>query len=195
MSWLLALLALFSVVPVARAQALHEADLAGSALIFSKDGVFASCGYRIVGGSNDATAGGRRFVEAILVITRNGPTIRLKGSLLPNGSRHLKNLIPVENHGGWIKAPGKTPAAPLKDLPEGTATPPAGIHLVDPDGAVHVVDAIAKGVPIQIGVKWTPKVETIYFGKVTIKDAQVDQFYQCIAEVSADMHRPNGLAR
>jgi hypothetical protein len=195
MSWLLAFLALISVVPAAKAQPLYEADFVGSAMIFSNEGVFASCGYRLVGGSRDAAAGGRRFIDAMLVITRNGPTIRLSGSLLPDGTRDLKNLIPVENHGGWIKAQGKKPAAALKEIPDGAARPPPSMSLVDPEGAVHVFDAIAKGGPIQIGVKWTPNVETIYFGKVNIKNAQVSQFYECVDEVKSDMRRPDGLAR
>ena len=190
MSWLLALLALMTVAPVAKAQTLYEANLAGSALVFSNDGVFASCGYRIIGAPNETVPSGQRLLEVLLVIARNGPSIRIKGFQMPAGTRDMKNLMPVETHGGWIKTPGAKPAAPLKELPAGAVRPPPSIFLVDPEGAVAVVDAIARGFPIQIGVKWTPKIETIYFGRVSIKEAQVDQFYQCINEVSADIRRP-----
>lgn len=56
-----------------------------------------------------------------------------------------------------------------------------------PEGAIAVIDAIGLQRPIQVGVNWTPKAETIYSGKVEIGSQSVDQFYACVDELKDAM--------
>ncbi len=61
------------------------------------------------------------------------------------------------------------------------------MRVVDPEGAIAVIDAIGLQRPIQVGVNWTPKVETIYSGKVEIGSQSVDLFYACVDELKDAM--------
>lgn len=167
----------------ASAQSVYEVKMAGQLLNVTKNGFSVSCGYRIIVTSNNDGSRGRRVLDASLFISNGAMITKFVGRALPPGVNGLENLVEVPIYGGWLKAPGKEPAAPLTELPPDVPAPPPTMRVVNPKGAIAVVDAIGLQQPIQVGVSWTPKVESIYSGKVEIGSQSVDQFYSCVNEL------------
>lgn len=175
---------------VSNAQGVIGGSMAGQAINVTKEGASLACGYRVVVTSTNDGSGGRRMLDALLLLTKNGIVSRFDAKGLPRGVNGLDNLVPVNTSGGWFKVPGKLPAAPLAEIPEGVRRPPPTMSLVDTSGGVDVFDAIARGQPIQIGIRWEPEVESIYVGTVDIKRSMVDQFYACVKELGALLTKP-----
>lgn len=175
------------------AQSVYEAKMAGQLLSVTRNGSSVSCGYRIIVISNTDESRGRRVLDVSLFVSNGAMITKFVGRALPSGVNGLENLVEIPTYGGWLKAPGRKPASPLTELPPGMPVPPPTLRVVDPEGAVAVIEAIGFQRPIQIGVSWTPKTETIYSGKVEIGSQSVDQFYTCLDElkdvISEKIHR------
>jgi hypothetical protein len=165
------------------AQSVYEVNMTGQLLNVTKNGLPVSCGYRIIVTSNNDGSRGRRVLDASLFVSKGAMITKFVGRALPPGVNGLENLVEVPIYGGWLKAPGNEPAAPLAELPPEVPAPPPTMRVVNPQGAIAVVDAIGLQHPIQVGVSWTPKVESIYSGKVEIGAQSVDQFYSCVSEL------------
>lgn len=171
----------------ANAQSVYETKMAGQLLNVTKNGLPVSCGYRIIVTSNTDGSRGRRVLDVSLFVSNGAMITKFVGRALPPGVNGLENLVEVPTYGGWLKAPGKEPAAPLTELPPDVPTPPPTMRVVNPKGAIAVIDAIGLQRPIQVGVNWTPKAESIYSGKIEIGSQSVDQFYACVNELQDAM--------
>ena len=180
-------LAVALVAGSANAQSVYETKMAGQLLNVTKNGLSVSCGYRIIVTSNTDGSRGRRMLDVSLFVSNGAMITKFVGRALPPGVNGLENLVEVPTYGGWLKAPGKEPAAPLTELPPDVPAPPPTMRVVNPKGAIAVVDAIGLQRPIQVGVNWTPKAESIYSGKVDIGSQSVDQFYACVNELKDAM--------
>lgn len=171
----------------ANAQSVHETKMTGQLLNVTRNGSSVSCGYRVIVTSNTDGSRGRRVLDVSLFVSNRAMVSKFVGRTLPPGVNGLENLVEVPTYGGWLKVPGRKPASPLTELPSGVPVPPPTMRVVDPEGAIAVIDAIGLQLPIQVGVNWTPKAETIYSGKVEIGSQSVDQFYACVDELKDAM--------
>lgn len=178
---------------VANAQAVLESTIMARPVNFTKEGTSTACGYRIAIQSPHDGSKGRRILDSLLIQKTDVIISKFEGKKLPEGVTGLKNMVPVKTYGGWFKVPGKRPARTLTEIPEGVEPPPSSLHLVDPEGAVEVFDAISRGQPIHVGVRWEPNVETIYVGKVEITQSMIDQFNVCLGELKTNfIKQPKG---
>lgn len=175
------------VTGVANAQAVIEGSIMARPINFTKEGTSTACGYRIMVTSTHDGSKGRRILDVLLVRKTNSISLKFDAKKLPKGTNSLESLIPVKTYGGWFKAPGKRPAAILTEIPDGVTPPPPNIRLVDTEGGIEVFDAISRGQPIHVGIRWEPYVENIYVGKVEITQSMIDQFYACVDELKTNL--------
>lgn len=164
----------------AGAQTMIEAEMSGQALSTTKNGMVTGCGIRVVGVVQEGVDA--RLFDVSINISRNyGAVIKLTGKLgkIGNDSSGMKAQ---SIYGGWMKAPREAVAAPTGNLMSGE-TPGSKIFSVGQHEAAKVLGAMASDEPIQIAIRWHPSIETIYFGKVELPDAQRRQFIGCIDEL------------
>lgn len=167
----------------ATAQTMIEASMSGQTQKYTKHGIVDACSFRIAGRAEPGGGNARRLFDVILTLNKVGAIVKLAGFELPRGKIGLENLAPLPNYGGWLKAQGKKAAAPISPLKDGKEPPNAKLFLADTDGAVEVFNAVANNAVVEVAIRWQPDIESIYFGRVSIKDTQVDQFYKCLDDL------------
>ncbi len=167
----------------AEAQTMIEAEMTGQTLSTTKNGMVTGCGIRVVGVVQEGVDA--RLFDVSINISRNyGAAIKLTGKLgkIGNDSSEMKAQT---IYGGWMKAPREAVAAPTGNLMSGE-TPESKLFPVGQHQAAKVLGAMASDEPIQIAIRWNPSIETIYFGKVDLSDAQRKQFIECIDELKVN---------
>jgi len=170
-------------VPSVSAQMMVEAMLTGQVLTTTKQGKVNACGVRVVGIPQSTTGKTVRMFDGSLNLLENGygigKIVVSEGPLLPPDPSKMK---PMKVLGVWLKAQGKTPAAPIKDLIPGE-TPMSVLFITDFEPTLNTINAMVFNEPIQIGIKTQTGLETIYFGRLTLTNPERDQFMVCLEEL------------
>ena len=179
------LLAVFSISRT-KAQVMIEAEMTGQPLLYSKNGVVEGCGVRVVG------------VITPMPGEKTFKTFDISANFWKSGAALVKMIgaeFPIANvtpnqaqrkvlNNGWLKAEGKTPAAPADDGFKASATDKgAYLFAVNFDSSADFVMAAAQNERVQVAVNWDGKAEWIYSGTVKITQQEKIQLAQCTKEV------------
>jgi hypothetical protein len=171
----------------ANAQSMIEADMIGQPLSYGKNGVVTGCGLRVVGvispvpGSKtfrsfDISANFWKSGAALVKMIGETNTV----SDAPSGKGTREAL-----RNGWIKAEGKSPAAPNGEtFKESTEDKNAYLFPVALDGSVDFIIAAMKGNRVQVGINWSEPTEWIYTGTIHLEAQEKKQIAQCFGELS-----------
>lgn len=166
------------------AQMMVETMMKGQVLTTTKQGKVGACGIRIVGIPLAATGKTVRMFDGSLNLLSNGnglgKIIVSEGPLLPPDP---SKMMPVKVLGVWMKAQGKDAAAPVTDLIPGE-TPMSALFVSRFQPTLDTLHAMGLKELVQVGIKISAGVETIYFGRVELSDAEREQFYDCLAELA-----------
>lgn len=183
-----ALLAFFSIGGT-KAQVMVEAEMTGQPLSYSKNGVVEGCGVRVVG------------VITPVPGEKTFKTFDISANFWKSGQALVKMIgqeLPVANpmpsqaqrkvlNNGWLKAEGKTPAAPADDGFKASVTDKgAYLFAVNFESSADFVMAAAHNERVQVAVNWDGKAEWIYSGTVKITQQEKIQIAQCTKEVIAN---------
>lgn len=167
------------------AQSMVEVQWAGKAFVDSRQGPAEICGFSFASTGGKGTDYERSLVNVAILLSKAGVSVKLNGFELPHGKSGVRELVPRPIYGGWVKAEGKDKASPIPPFYNGLEKPNSKFFRVTPDAGAEVINSIVKKDVIQIAVNWQPNIESIYFGRVDIKEAQVDQFYKCVDGIEA----------
>ena len=183
-----ALLAFFSIGGT-KAQVMVEAEMTGQPLSYSKNGVVEGCGVRVVGVITPVP-GEKTFktFDISANFWKSGQAlVKMIGQELP-----VANPMPSQAQrkvlsNGWLKAEGKTPAAPADDgFKESVTDKGAYLFAVNFESSADFVMAAAQNERVQVAVNWDGKAEWIYSGTVKITQQEKIQIAQCTKEVIAN---------
>lgn len=168
----------------ASAQIMTETLLSGQVLTTTKQGKVTACGVRIVGIPQNAVGPKVRMFDGSLNVSAIGhgvgKIIVSEGPLSPPDPSKMK---PIRVLDVWMKAPGKTAAAPVSGLIPGE-TPMSFLFVTPHEPALEALKAIVLNETIQVGIKTQVGVETIYFGQVTLTQPEREQYIACMTELA-----------
>lgn len=164
------------------AQMMVEAVMRGQALTTTKQGDVSACGIRIVGIPGPIKGTPQRMFDTSLNITKQAVGIaKMIASVGPAGSTY-QEMRPTRIFGVWFKTKGLGAVAPLKGLTPGE-TPHSNLFLTDWQGSAETIGAMAGGDQTQIAVSWQKGIETIYYGKVELDDAERQLVIDCFDQL------------
>lgn len=169
------------------AQSMLEMELVGQPLSYSKDGVVEGCGARIVGVISPVP-GDKAFksFDVSANLWKSGQAlVKMIGEETPVADPIPSKARRIVLKNGWLKAEGKTPAAPLGgDFRASTTDKGAYLFPVTFDGSINFILAVARGERVQVAIRRDAKAEWIYSGTVRLSDPEKNQILNCLKEVS-----------
>jgi hypothetical protein len=180
------------VAPQVSAQTQDEAQLIGQPLMYMKAGQVDGCGIRFLGavmagnlregkaidGSVNIYGDGLGAVKAISYdITR----------MQPNAGAD-RRVIPLDRF--WFKAPGEEATYPRDGQFHKTDDQGGRLYAVKMEGALDLLVAAVTDKVLTIGLKRSGESrERIYFGRVTMTDAEKDQVRSCLDDLIARLSK------
>lgn len=166
----------------AQAQMMVEAAMRGQALTTTKQGEVSGCGIRVVGMPSPMKGVQQRMFDTSLNITKQAVGIaKMIASVGPAGSTY-QEMKPTRIFGVWFKVKGLSAVAPLKGLTPGE-TPHSNLFLTDWQSSAETIGAMTGGEQTQIAVAWQKGIETIYYGKVELDDAERQLVIDCFDQL------------
>jgi hypothetical protein len=171
----------------ALAQSILEVDLIGQPLSYTKEGVVEGCGVRVVGVISPVP-GDKAFksFDVSANLWKSGQAlVKMIGEETPVADPIPSKARRMVLKNGWLKAEGKTSAAPLGgDFKSSTTDKGAYLFPVAFDGSIDFILAAARGERVQVAVRRDVKAEWIYSGRVRLSDPEKNQILNCLKDVS-----------
>lgn len=186
MKLFISVLLLATSIGSAVAQSMMEVDLVGQPLSYSKDGVVNGCGVRVVGVISPVP-GDKAFksFDVSANLWKSGQAlVKMIGEETPVADPIPSKTRRVSLRNGWLKAEGKTPAAPIGgDFRASTDDKGAYLFPVAFDGSIEFILAAARNERVQVAIRRDAKAEWIYSGMVRLSDLEKNQILNCLKEV------------
>jgi Ni,Fe-hydrogenase III small subunit len=183
----------------ATAGPLTEVDLSGQALQYTKAGSIDGCGIRLVGISSPVPGVKSVSVLDVSFNVVNPGAGLVKGGLmdlpvqaLVAGDMTKTSEVPIKML--WLRVPGSKATVPAggKVLPA-MSHKQALMYTTTIEPVLALIGAVHDRVPVQIGFHVTSTdVEAIYFGRIQMEKADLQQFAQCYTEWSDAMMKRLG---
>lgn len=175
------------VIQAANAQPMVEVEMIGQPLAYGKNGTVEGCGVRIVG-IISPVSGQKTFrtFDVSANLWKSGLALgKMIGETnsVANPTPANSSRLPLKN--GWMKALGKSPAAPdANGFRESNTDKLSYLFGTRGDAAFEFIVGAASAERVQVAVSWDSRAEWIYTGTVRLTPEERIQIAECLKEIT-----------